>query len=104
MQITSSYTTTLHLQMQHVANQTRSNDTGGLKHKISLYAPHYASTQGLGPRIKGVKDKSERGFAHLQLAYLLCPIKYVVDFDADPAEYVAAITAATTKLWCYHYY
>jgi len=93
--------------MQHVANQTRSNDTGGLKHKINIYAPYYASTQGLSPRIKGVRDKSARGFAHRQLAYLLCPIKYVVDFDADPGQYVltiaAATTTTTTKLWWYHY-
>jgi len=87
VRVISVYTLSYHsiLQIGKLAKKTRGDDSAALKKYINQY-PAPVGT-GLLPPISMTEDKSMRGFNHPQLARLLCPVKYLGDFDMDPSGF-----------------
>jgi hypothetical protein len=75
------------LQLTEAANGARSDDIGSLVHDGLEYIALDLPSKVLEPRIP-IKQKKDisRGFKHPVLARLLCPVKYLANFDADPKE------------------
>jgi hypothetical protein len=75
------------LQLAEAANGARSDDIGGLAHIGLEYIAFDLPSKVLEPRIS-IKQKKDiaQGFKHPVLARLLCPVKYLSNFDADPKE------------------
>jgi hypothetical protein len=65
----------------------RSDDCGSLKEPGLVYAALEFGQQSLLPHItfKALKDTS-RGFHHPQLGRLLCPVKFLTNFDSNNTE------------------
>jgi hypothetical protein len=65
----------------------RSDDCGSLREAGLVYAALEVGQESLTPHVafKALKDTS-RGFNHPQLGRLLCPVKYLADFDANNTE------------------
>ncbi|KAI0070474.1 hypothetical protein K474DRAFT_1776783 [Panus rudis PR-1116 ss-1] len=60
----------------HEARQgTRSDDTSGLKKVIHDYV-HADTNRALNPKLTSKKEKSLRGWNHLELAHMLLPLQY----------------------------
>jgi len=70
--------------MADAAKGARSDDTGGLKMKAVLYLPINPKQDACVPPITNEKYKSDRGFNHPLTSRLLCPQKFIKDYDADP--------------------
>lgn len=66
--------------------EQRSTDLGAIKHAGLAYL--MANQETLNPPISKKEVKSDRGFNHPQLAWMLCPRKKLVSFDEDPETYV----------------
>jgi hypothetical protein len=73
--------------MQSMINHTRSEDASHLKSRMDLYAAPFPDKQVVQPVItEDSKSHSRMGFNHPELAKMLCPVKYLVDYLKDPAE------------------
>ncbi|EMD41494.1 hypothetical protein CERSUDRAFT_70035 [Gelatoporia subvermispora B] len=68
-----------------VVNRTQSDDTTGLKNAIEKYAMKNPKTESLQPPLSRT-NKANWGFNHPQLARLLCPAKYIMKYNEDPAR------------------
>jgi len=73
-------------------------DLGALKHVGLTYLK--ANRAPLDPPIGKKEDKSDRGFNHPQIAWMLCPCKKLVSFDEDPDVQVPT-SSLTQLLTCY---
>lgn len=73
--------------MTTALGQARADDCGSLREAGLVYAALEVGQDSLTPHIpfKTSKDVS-RGFRHPQLGRLLCPAKYLTEFDSDNAE------------------
>jgi uncharacterized protein DUF6698 len=61
----------------------RAQDTNIIRYEIPKYIPLNYKTDPLVPPItRG--EKSGRGFSHPAIAKLLCPLRYLDRFQADP--------------------
>lgn len=66
----------------------RSEDISTLGRTIFIYINEADPDHKVHPEISAKLKKSKtRGFKHPVLARLLCPIKHLEDFDANPTEY-----------------
>jgi hypothetical protein len=73
--------------MTAVLGGARSDDCGSLKEAGLVYAALEVGRDSLTPHIAFKTSKDAiRGFHHPQLGRLLCPAKYLADFDASSAE------------------
>jgi hypothetical protein len=73
--------------MQSMINHTRSEDASRLKSRMGSYAAPFPDKQVVQPVIaEDSKSRSRMGFNHPELAKMLCPVKYLVDYLKDPAE------------------
>ena len=72
----------------------RADDCNSLKESGLTYAACEIGQESLVPHIslRTSKDAS-RGFQHPQIGRLLCPAKFLIDFDADSAECVQIVPA-----------
>jgi hypothetical protein len=70
--------------MVTAAGDARSEDTASLRHTGIAYLPKDPATDTVVPAITKDQGKAVRGFNHPFTARLLCPIRYLKDFDADP--------------------
>jgi hypothetical protein len=78
--------------MNKALGGARSDDCGSLREMGLSYVAIDTETKTLDPPILPRSAKvGTRGFYHPVLGRLLCPLKYIKDFDADPA-YVQVIT------------
>jgi hypothetical protein len=67
----------------------RSDDCGSLKEVGLTYAALEVGSNSLTPSITPKTTKTAtRGFHHSVLGRLLCPAKYLVEFDENPTEFV----------------
>lgn len=75
------------LQLNEAANRAQSDNFGGLVHDGLEYIAFDLPGKVLEPQIP-IKQKKDIacGFKHPVLACLLCPMKYLSKFDADPQE------------------
>lgn len=73
----------LHSQIDKAGARGRTNDLGRLRDHILEYA-------GISGRenLAHLANRGNRGFKDPTLGRLLCPIKKLAEFDADPAAYV----------------
>jgi hypothetical protein len=75
--------------MNAAAGAARSEDISSLKEVILGYAAVHSPEGELRPQINPSSSKSDtRGFNHLMLARLLCPIQYLDQFDENPERCV----------------
>jgi hypothetical protein len=66
-----------------------SDDCGSLREGGLAYVALTSPLKTLQPLISPKSPKDGiRGFNHVTLGCLLCPIKYIKEFDADPPAYV----------------
>jgi hypothetical protein len=73
--------------MNKAHGSARSEDCASLKDRGLTYIAIDMPGGLLMPPIPPHLDKaSMRGFKHIALACLLCPMRLLSDFDADPAE------------------
>ncbi|KAG1721383.1 uncharacterized protein EDB91DRAFT_1064411 [Suillus paluster] len=74
-------------EMQNMINHICSEDASRLKSRMGTYAAPHPNKQVVQPVIsKDSKSRSRMGFNHPELAKMLCPVKYLVDYTNDPAE------------------
>jgi len=72
--------------MTQALGNARSDDCGSLREDGLAYVALESPGKLLQPPIAAKSPKSGiRGFNHLILGRLLCPIKYLAEFDEDPA-------------------
>ena len=72
--------------MNQALGGARSDDCGSLREDGIAYVSLEISPTILTPAIPVKSPKAaNRGFHHPILGRLLCPIKYINEFDADPA-------------------
>jgi hypothetical protein len=78
--------------MTQSLGSARSDDCGSLREGGVAYVALTSPLKMLQPLIppKSPKD-GIRGFNHVMLGRLLCPIKYIEEFDADPPMYVFSV-------------
>lgn len=75
--------------MNKYASTARSSDCGSLKESGLTYVALDLANKQLTPAIPARSLKSlYRGFNHLALARLLCPVTALDQFDKDPTAYV----------------
>ncbi|PPQ74679.1 hypothetical protein CVT25_008029, partial [Psilocybe cyanescens] len=79
--------------MNNATGAARSNDISSLKRAVLGYTAACIPNQRLDPPIPNNDLKSGRGFAHIQLARLLCPVKNRDAFDDDPEGKMASGSA-----------
>jgi len=73
--------------MQNMVNHTRSEDASRLKSRMGSYAAPNPDKDLVSPPIRDdSKSRSKMGFNHPQLGPLLCPAKFLVEYNKDPAE------------------
>jgi hypothetical protein len=72
--------------MNAVISGTRSDDATRLKVQIGHYAAPEPLKEGLKPTIYngGSLSRAHMGINHPVLAYFLCPISALADFNRDP--------------------
>lgn len=76
------------LKMLKAMGSARSDDCSSLRDTGLSYIAMDLPARRLEPYIPPHADKgSHRGFQHQDLARLLCPMRMLAEFDADPAEY-----------------
>jgi len=63
--------------------EARSHDTNVVRYEIPKYIPLNYKKESVMPPITG-GEKSGRGFSHLATGKLLCPLRYLDRFQADP--------------------
>lgn len=74
--------------MTQALGNARSDDCGSLREDGLAYVALDSLGKVLQPPIPAKSGKTGiRGFNHQTLGRLLCPVKYITDFDADPATY-----------------
>lgn len=74
--------------MSKAMGSARSDDCSSLRDTGLSYIAMDLPTRRLEPHIPPHADKgSHRGFQHPDLARLLCPMRMLSEFDANPAEY-----------------
>ena len=74
-------------QLNDAVTATRGADISSLREKGLYYIELEQPDQQLNPRLDPAAPKSStRGHHHPVLSRLLCPVKYLAEFDADPAE------------------
>jgi len=66
------------------SNEARSEDSGSLKHNGIVYIPKNPETDVVRPPIPRTQSKAFRGFNHPDTGRLLCPRRYIKEFDRDP--------------------
>jgi hypothetical protein len=71
--------------MTKAGQEARAVDTSSVKQCITSYIVPSMSTQDLQPPL-AAEDKASHGFFHPQTARLLCPVKYLDDFDQGMNE------------------
>ncbi|KAG1860983.1 hypothetical protein C8R48DRAFT_604681 [Suillus tomentosus] len=74
--------------MQEIIGQIRSEDASHLKPFIGNYAVAQPEVKGLEPPIfsENKKSRARMGVNHPQLAGMLCPVKHVNTYHADPKK------------------
>jgi len=66
-------------------NHIRSEDASRLKSRMSSYAAPHPDKNVVHPPISDdSKSRARMGFNHPQLAAMLSPVKYLVDYIKDP--------------------
>lgn len=71
-------------QLATTSNDARSEDTGSLRYAILSYIPKDVRKDTLEPPLLTDDSKALRGFHHPMTARLLCPMRLISDFDANP--------------------
>ncbi|PPQ74690.1 hypothetical protein CVT25_007633, partial [Psilocybe cyanescens] len=84
--------------MNNATGAARSNDISSLKRAVLGYTAACMPNQRLDPPIPNNDLKSGRGFAHIQLARLLCPVKNHDAFDDDPEGYRRKMASGSAKV------
>jgi len=80
--------TYLYLKMNDAVTAARGADISSLSEK-GIYYIELEQKEGLIPKLDPAAPKtSTRGHNHPVLSRLLCPVRYLAEFDAEPAEYV----------------
>jgi hypothetical protein len=70
-------------QLVRAMGDARAQDTNILRYEIPRYIPLNYKTESVMPPITG-GEKSGRGFSHPATGRLLCPLRYLDRFQADP--------------------
>ena len=70
-------------QLVRAMGEARAQDTNMLRYEIPKYIPLNYKTDSVMPPITG-GEKSGRGFSHPATGKLLCPLRYLDRFQADP--------------------
>ncbi|KAG2747049.1 hypothetical protein P692DRAFT_20736700 [Suillus brevipes Sb2] len=74
-------------EMQNMINHTRSEDASRLKSRMGTYAAPVPDKALVNPPIgEDSKSRSKMGFNHPQLGPMLCPAKFLGEFNKDSAE------------------
>ncbi|TFK38280.1 hypothetical protein BDQ12DRAFT_723616 [Crucibulum laeve] len=85
-------------QLSSAAATARQEDTAALKNRILGYI-HLDMLNGvLKPPLTSAHAKSLRGFNHPEIARLLCPIKQLGEFDADPNAFMDQVKDGQIKI------
>jgi hypothetical protein len=71
------------IQLGSAAGDARSEDCGSLKHNGIAYLPLDPEVDIIQPPICKEHTKAMRGFNHMITARLLCPKRYLWEFDND---------------------
>jgi len=79
--------------MNKAGQDCRAIDTNSVKERITTYMVPSMEAEDINPPLSA-DDKASRGFFHPQTARLLCPAKYLAEFDCDVDEYVCHILSA----------
>ncbi|KAG1728882.1 hypothetical protein EDD22DRAFT_788967 [Suillus occidentalis] len=83
-------------------NHTRSEDASCLKSRMGTYAAPVPDKALVNPPIgDDSKSHSKMGFNHPQLGTMLCPAKFLGEFNKDPAKkrIQAGSLKVTASLW-----
>lgn len=64
--------------------EARAQDTNTVKYRILTYLPVDPNVESINPPITG-REKSKRGWTHPWTARALCPLRYIDEFDKNPA-------------------
>ena len=70
-------------QLVRAMAEARAQDTNLLRYEIPKYIPLNYKTDSVLPPITG-GEKSGRGFSHPATGKLLCPLRYLDRFQANP--------------------
>ena len=82
--------------MTSALGSARSDDCGSLKEVGLTYVALHIGVDNLTPSIPPKMPKAvQRGFHHPSLGRLLCPAKYLAEFDENPTEYVFIISVSS---------
>ncbi|PPQ73254.1 hypothetical protein CVT24_009969 [Panaeolus cyanescens] len=73
--------------MQEAASSARSADIFSLKDRILVYVAMDKANKQLDPQLLPNDSKKKRGFKHIDLARLICPIVYKEEFERNPIEF-----------------
>ncbi|KAG2131928.1 hypothetical protein BD769DRAFT_1354949 [Suillus cothurnatus] len=84
--------------MQYLIGQVRSEDAAHLKRSITRYATF--DGKGLEPSVfpKSKELHVKMGLNHPQLAHMLCPIKFLSEYQEDPSVTKAKLKAGTINM------
>lgn len=86
-------------EMQNMVNHTRSEDASRLKSRMGSYAAPNPDKDLVSPPIHDdSKSRSKMGFNHPQLGPLLCPAKFLVEYNKDPAKSQKKIQAGSLRV------
>lgn len=72
--------------MSNAMSEARTELTGTIKWAIGDYIPFKPMDTPLTPPLLkiGTTSKADRGFRHPTIGRLMCPLKYLEEFDKDP--------------------
>ncbi|KAG2150879.1 hypothetical protein DEU56DRAFT_962418 [Suillus clintonianus] len=84
--------------MQYLIGQVRSEDAAHLKRSITRYATF--DGKGLQPSVfpESKESRAKMGLNHPQIALLLCPIKFLSEYQKDPSATKAKLEAGTINM------
>lgn len=97
----------LYMQVESASSGARGDDTSKLRDGILtfMFEDSQSRTAGFHPDLQQDRlipgtDKSLRGWAYIETAYLLCPERYLDEFKADP-EYILFFKLQSYLIICY---
>ncbi|TFK31267.1 hypothetical protein BDQ12DRAFT_729703 [Crucibulum laeve] len=85
-------------QLSSAAAAACQEDTAAFKNRILSYIPLDMLNRVLQPPLTSAHAKSLQGFNHLQIARLLCPIKWLEKFNNDPNAFMEQVKDGQIKI------
>ena len=73
--------------MSKAGQDCRAIDTNSIKERVTVYMVPSMQAEDINPPLSA-DDKVSHGFFHPQTTCLLCPAKYLVEFNCNVDEYV----------------